>query len=234
MEVDVSENFGEQILDTFKEEYEGQNLSINDEFQKFKQSMLEKYGNKAKLFKCKEDKSYFYSEYHNYKVQCPLCKKTRCYFCQSSRKDCCILKRLYCMFKEDGFAFIGQDGNIINKDNLKSHLIYFFIPCLNVLSFIAGLHAGLFYKLRTKKEYNIFYHLDYVDYEHRYKGIIDGHFNIFPLLILIDAGTAIILSILLAFIGIYFTLLLIFISLPFKFYPIIYICGIIDSGWRHS
>ena len=48
MEVDVSENFGEQILDTFKEEYEGQNLSINDEFQKFKQSMLEKYGNKAK------------------------------------------------------------------------------------------------------------------------------------------------------------------------------------------
>jgi len=228
MEVDKGENFGEQILDTFKEEYEGQNLSNNIEFQKFKQSMLEKYGNKAKLFKCKEDKSYFYSEYHNYKVQCPLCKKSWCYFCKSSRKDCYILKRLYCMFKEDSLSFFGQDGSIINKNKLKFYLIYFFIPCLNVLSFIAGLHAGLFYKLRTKREYGNFYDLDY---EHRYKGIVDGHFNIFPLLIIIiDAGTAIILSILLTFIGIYFTLLLIFISLPFKFYPIIYLCGIIDSG----
>ena len=44
----------------FQLDYSNQSLKENKKFQKWKIQMLKKYGNDAKLFKCKNDNCYFY------------------------------------------------------------------------------------------------------------------------------------------------------------------------------
>ena len=74
-----------ELLDVFKPEYEGQNVEESLDFIKFKESMLNKYGKKAKKFYCKIDKIYFFYDYSKYpyehfKGNCPLCNNGICYF----------------------------------------------------------------------------------------------------------------------------------------------------------
>ena len=51
----------EQLENAFRKEYESQNLNKSIEFNNWKNSMIEKYGRKAKLFYCIFDNIYFYT-----------------------------------------------------------------------------------------------------------------------------------------------------------------------------
>ena len=70
----------------FKLDYFGQLLEGNNNFNEFKKQKLLKFGDDAKLFKCKFDNLYFYVSNKNCKTfpfyykECPLCKNKICYF----------------------------------------------------------------------------------------------------------------------------------------------------------
>ena len=73
---------GEKIENIFKLDYKEQSLKDNSKFNSWRNTMLQKYGNDAKLFKCSYDKIYFYSS--NKKLSscssvCPSCKLSICY-----------------------------------------------------------------------------------------------------------------------------------------------------------
>ena len=100
------------------------------------------------------------------------------------------------------------------------------MPLINLIYLIGCLHAGLFYKLVFKKEYPGY---DYIDYEIAMRSA-RHHNGLFGIILILDAVGAILLSLSLIVINIYLTLFLILISLPFKFYPIKYLFGIIYSN----
>ena len=63
----------------FKLDYEGQSLKDNIKFELWKTKMLNKYGNNAKLYKCKIDNIYFYSSIkNNFGMGCPSCQNLIC------------------------------------------------------------------------------------------------------------------------------------------------------------
>ena len=221
-------------LDVFILDYGDQYFRNNIEFQKFEISMKKKYGNNAKLFKCKKDKILFYDNSPNfpfYESKCPKCKKSICYFCSSinsiSQEKCCLTKRIYYMFKVDGFLFFDKYPNQYHKKNINFNdsLIFCVVPFVNLLYFIGCLHAILFYRLKCKNQDPNY---DYLDYDLR---LSNSDRNIFfqRSIFLLDAFCSLLLSIPLIILNIYFTIIIIIISIPFKFYPMKYLFGIHHS-----
>ena len=94
----------------FKLDYSNQSLKGNKEFQNWKIRMLKRYGNDAKLFKCKYDNCYFYGtnkECKNkpyYSCHCPMCSSSLCYYCLKPINDpynrgrCCVKEKFYACF----------------------------------------------------------------------------------------------------------------------------------------
>ena len=227
IEKNLINNDEEIISNIFHYEFEGQKIENNVEFRKYKNAMLAKIGKNAKLFKCKDDKILFYynySEYKSYEIKCPKCKKYICYFCSnynmSYNRICCATRKIYSILKEEGFTFM----DINNNDIISDYFILVFIPFINLAYFIGCLHAGLFYKLKTKNSYKDFGY-DNIDYEVAMRAVKDHNF-LFLILICMDGGFSILLSFTLIIMNIYVTILLILISIPFKLYPIRYIIGI--------
>ena len=72
----------------FEVEYFGQNLNKKELFIQWQNEMKKIYGNDAKLFLCKNDKIFYYRRSSDckkipfYKIRCPICKLTNCYFFQ--------------------------------------------------------------------------------------------------------------------------------------------------------
>ena len=107
----------------FMLDYKGQSLKNNIKFDSWKNKMLQKYGNDAKLFKCTYDKAYFYSSNESFKKLplcssiCPACNNSICYYCskiaynKNSIGECCLKRRIckegFAIAKEYGFTFVG-------------------------------------------------------------------------------------------------------------------------------
>ena len=91
------------------------------------------------------------------------------------------------------------------------------------------------YKLKTNIKTGELYNgfEDYLDFEQYIKGGY-GHLDIFILIVGLDILTVVILSIPFIFLDIFFTILLILISIPFKFIPLKYLFGIGFRGMKET
>ena len=213
----------------FKLDYSNQSLKDNIEFQNWKIQMIKRYGNDAKLFKCKHDNCYFYETNKECKTRpyylayCPICNQQVCYYCLSNGSDpynrgkCCVKRRIYCMLFQDGYSYIKPQPT----DDVKSYhsfLKMFFIPIISFMYFVAYFITTYFYKLSMKNGYP-------------YESIFNDS-KLFFTEIYINVGFAFTLSIPYLIIDIYFKILLLIISLPFKNYPLKYYFGILYQGLR--
>ena len=195
MENELLENT--EINDIFQIDYKNQNLHNNIQFQKWKQSILKKYGNDVKFFKCTKDRILFFSsnieckKYPFYKSNCPLCHLSICYFCSKLRDnkyreygECCLFIRIIYMFLKDGFKYInpvGDDRNYIHPNEGNWTLKLHFIPILNIFIIIGEINYSFYFKL-YKKDSEIDSTNDYyISYENwiekkSYKAFIFLHF----------------------------------------------------------
>ena len=213
----------------FRPDYEGQNLENNQKFQQWNNSMLKKYGNDAKLFKCLVDKIYFYTSYNEYRYtffcsgKCPLCKKPICYYCSRyyfedlyEYASCCLTRKIKYIFLKDTVIYINQNDQRIN-DLYQKYFIIFFIPVVGFIYFIARIETSFFYKLAMKNDLNVNGNLCV------YKNHLDQKNKV----ITINIIFSFILIIPFFLINIYSILFFSLISAPFKFKPLKYIIGII-------
>ena len=223
-ESEVRENINEE-KNFFKLDYKGQNIKKNKFFKEFKLAMLKKSNNKGLIFFCPDDNAYFYynSQYKYHNGYCPLCRKDFCYFCSkkgvSYGDKCCLSKKMYLLFCHDGFLFL--------EDNTQGIKLFALVPLLNLILLVGGIHT-IIYKI---KDIHIRESNCYWNFEGYLKGEFDHkHWNIFLLIVVLDVGATIILIIPFAMINIIFTVVLIIISIPIKFYPINYLAGITYKG----
>ena len=121
---------GEQISkNVFKTDYKGQSLFNNTNFIKWQKEMFDEYGYNSKLFECKKCNIYYYvncDKYPFYQGKCPLCNTIKCYYCsrysRGSNGDCCLPRRLQCMFKQDAYQFIKPIGEN-NSDTFSRYKV---------------------------------------------------------------------------------------------------------------
>ena len=208
----------------FMLDYDGQSLKNNAKFNLWKDIMLQKYGNDAKLFKCFYDAIYFYSPYESFRKlplcssNCPSCNRPICYYCSrvandnNSFGDCCLKRRLYYKLIYDGFLFI----NLKESEKLKFYFLLFLFPICTFFLFTCFIYMDFFYKLRK----NI------VQY-------YDNGGNLFWISRLISGLIAFILSIIYMVHSFHFKIFLLVISIFTKNYPIKYYLGIIRGGFDH-
>ena len=231
----ILDNFN--LEDVFKLDYKGQDINKNLNFKSFKNSMFKKYGNKGKIFHCKKDDIFFCcdcSKYPYYEGICPLCHESMCYFCSNTNKyyhsQCCLKKRTYYMIHLDTGVFFGVEQYELNKPpDFFELYIFWLIPFINLVYFIGGIHTGTFYKLTTKRKYPGH---EFLNYEHYTKGIVEGHCDYFLLILAMDVLCTIFLSFCFILFNIYLTIVLLLISIPFKFYPIKCLFGLGYCGWK--
>ena len=220
-------------VNSFKAEYETQDIKNNIKFQKWQKLMFSKYGEDAKLFKCRKNKIFFYAsneEYNTYplfKSECPICKKNICFFCHRNGLDhygngtCCLSNKIYCFFIQDGFRFINPIGiDITRPPKYKKSLIIYFIPGINLLYFIATIHISFLYKLSLKDD------MSGKDIMINYEKRFEDNYECLIFIILFDVISSIALSLAFIVLNTYFIVLLFLISIPFKLYPMKYYMGI--------
>ena len=227
----------------FKIDYLGQRVKGNKNFDKFQKQQLIKHGTDAYLFKCKYCNICFYISNQNCKTfpfyfkECPLCNKNICYFCSitlinddEDNGNCCVIRKLYYLFFHYGFSYFnGIDA--VDEDSQKDFyfvLILSLIPLLGLFIFLA-LFGGFFYfglGLGDKKRRDDFNNMadkkTYGDYLSRFYSQ--------NLIITIYVATYIFLTICYYIYDFYFKMLLLIVSIFFKFYPYKYYIGIIVFG----
>ena len=194
----------------FKLEYIEQNVNDIFEYQKWKEKMLIELGNNSKQFKCTKDKILFYSAYNDkikdnyYKCKCPICNNYICYFCSCYSEDsyyfCCIKNNIFKSFFNFGPEAIKEPF-----DNL--HGLY---PYLSIFIFFVFILRLLHTEKRTEKPKNR-------------ADIQIQHFVYITTPLFMD----IFLSIPFTIIYTYFIILIIIISIPFKFVPLKYYLGVV-------
>ena len=236
MENEKENNLFESILpdNVFKTEYASQSLNTNNiEFRNWKNKMIQKYGRDAKLFKCKKDNILFYASnedcksYPFYQSICSCCKNPICYYCHRYGKDddgnglCCLSRKFHCFFLQDGLLLINPDAKGVHHPDFQKSLILFLIPGINLLLFIGTMHIQLFYAISLSNEED---HNGYIkNYEFRCK---DNNEMIFQILVGIDFAFSIVLTLPYVLLNIYFIIIMLIISIPFKLYPMKYYMGI--------
>ena len=231
MENEKENNLIASILpdNAFKKEYASQNLSKNIEFRNWKNKMIQKYGRNAKLFKCNKDNILFYTSnedcksYPFYQSICPCCNNPICYYCHRYGRDsygnglCCLSRKFYCFFFQDGLALINQD---YDPDYFHKSLFYFLIPGINLLFFMATMHIQLFYKLSLKNDEN------YEGYLRNYEDRYNKNYTTLQILVGIDIAFSVVLAFSYVLLNIYFIIIMLIISIPFKLFPMKYYIGI--------
>ena len=232
MENEKEYNLSESILpdNVFKTEYASQNINKNNiEFRNWQNKMIQKYGRDARLFRCIKDNIIFYTSNEDcksnpfYQSICPCCNKPICYYCHRYRKDryenglCCLSRKLYYFFFKDGLRLINPVGEGTDFD---LYLFFFLIPGINLLFFMATMHTHLFYKLSlSNKKVNNRFLITYYNHLKRNK-------MIFQILVGIDIAFSVVLTFSYVLLNIYFIIIMLIISIPFKFYPMKYLFGI--------
>ena len=211
----------------FEIEFLGQNLNKNESFIQWQTEMKKIYGNDAKLFKCKEDKILYYGKFSDckkipiFKIKCPICKRSNCYFCSKHIDDyldngkCCLSRRIYCLFFQEAFEFINDP----HRDDFI-HLI----PFLSLVLFIGFISACFFYYLKVSRlEPNNIGNLE--NYEERIR-----YNNFFRFLVIIGINVAFAVSLSIPFFiyDLYFKTFLCIISIFSNYYPLKYYFNLVD------
>ena len=136
---------------------------------------------------------------------------------------CCIRRRLYYLFHLASQEYINPIGPLKDyAEKFERGIIVYLIPFLNIIFIIGAISSMLFYKMYY------FYDDTFTSYEGR---IGSKHYIAFPLLVIVNALFAFVLSICFFMYNIYFLLIIWMISFPFKLIPIKYIAGILDRGF---
>ena len=219
MENDGLNNCENLSTEFYKPDYFGQNLNNNAKFQNWKKEMIIKYGNNFQIILCYNDNIFFYidkkknNRMNRYK--CPICNKYICFYCLNIlvyREDCCFKSRIKRILFESA-----ERAKYISLRNIDFSIL---IPFISFLYIIVGIYDSLFFKLKRpvtyKKEHelpNIFY-LDHLNYYTTYINVYFGLTLMIPLFPFIILDTFIIIF-------------LLFISIPFKFYPIKFVSVIL-------
>ena len=236
--INVFDNNESSLKDEiFKLDYLEQNLDNNIEFQKWKELMINKYGKNSKIFKCSEDKILFFvknedcKRYPFYKCICPICKHPVCYFCYRYSKElegngtCCLKRRFICMFLQDGYRLISPIGQEYDFKPIFSitMVIYFFLPTLNLLFLILEIQTSFFLNLATKnaKTDNNGFLENYLQHFKR------NHICFAYIITTIVGLFCFALNIAFYVQTFYLIILILLISIPFKFYPMKYYMGIV-------
>ena len=227
--IELNENTSSLGTNIFKPEYEEQKLNNhNIAFLKWKKSMIKIYGEKSMLFKCLNDKIYFYTSYEEckrypiYQSKCPECGNPICYYCSRYEVDifgengsCCLKRKIKCMFNQECYRYIKGNYNEKYIYTYKQAFISFIIPVIHLFILIAQIQGIFYYKIIIR------------DIKKSKGGIrYYEHLKVYKLVEFINIGVAIFLVIPLFFIHIYFIIFLLVISLPFKFIPLKYFLGI--------
>ena len=231
--INIIENKQQNKLESvFKLDYNNQQLFKNNEFQKWKNLMILKYGKNAKLFKCEKHKILFYNSndgYINsplYVKMCPICNELVCCFCSLSlqsfdasynKGSCCLRRRIYYLFFNDGLRFIKQEIELDSK--------CYYIPLVNFFLFILSIHSSLFYHLCNK---NTLLNTDYQT------NLQNNSELLYAIIFIINQLFSILLIFPYAIANIYFTIFMLLISIPFKYYPIKYFAGITYEGMNYE
>ena len=205
----------------FNFHYIGEKFENNLAFLAWEKEMLKKYGNNAKLFKCKMDKILFFvsnEEYTSeplYSGNCPICNENSCYFCSRNGDDrhgyCCISRKI---------RYIFFNVNIVDRIDWDKDLSFFFPYSLFFMTFV------LFSK-------HLFYALNINDTLYAKKGLDPSNIlkyetiisKIFLCLAIINVLMGLFLAIPYVVIISYFNILVLIISPIFKNYPLKYLLG---------
>ena len=224
----------------FMLDYINQKKNSSPDYRKWENSMFKKYGKNAKLFKCTLDNCLFYVSYNDYKSDpicisyCPICGNKVCYYCSRLAEiykvnknigNCCLKLKLKKIFFSDGFRYINPLIYENEINTFQKAFKIFIIPGLNFLLFFAFMFQIFFADLLIQNTDEIF--IEKIKSYDIY--IYDKNHLIENLLIIFAAFICFTLFIPFFILIFYLTLLLIIISIPFKFYPLKYILGIIYS-----
>lgn len=234
-EINIVEKENFEPKNVFKFDYSEQKFDNNLEYQKWSSAMLKKYGPYAKKFKCLKDKIYFYTSYDDcrsepsYKGECPICKRQICYFCSNSNFNerdiviCCLSRRISKLLFYDGLRYIKKLNKYeIDIPNLSDHYLFLisFIPLFNLGFFIIKIFEFLYFGQSTNnsKKNNSGRLESYIEQFKR------RNYHIF--FILISNLISFVLCIPCIIYSIYFIIVIILVSIPFKFLPFKYYSGI--------
>ena len=211
--------------DVYKIEFSDQNLDNNIRFQNWKKDMLNLYGNKLILVKCYKDNIIFCAkrkELQTYKFKCPKCNIFICSFClkyfSTDYKDCCIRGR---------FKTIPYDGPEYGKDVFKMSIEYLLlIPFISFLYIIGGICNSLFYQLEKPLTFKEQFEFSdtYSDY-YKHKSIIT--YSVLYYIRILFAIIIMFSFLHFVFLDALLTIIILIISIPFKFYPIKYVFGML-------
>jgi len=219
----------------FKLDYAEQNIIKNNKYKLWKESILKKYGNNVKLFRCIQDKILFYASYDEnvddsiYHCRCPICKKAICYFCSSIDilKDMCCYKRsIYDLYFKKGLSFIEKVDKYEDIQHISQDytILCMLIPGLNLfLNIFLYIDAALLRLITKDIVINDSGNREiYIDRYYR-KGF--GYFFTIPCFFMV-----ILLSLVFFVLNFYIILFILLTSIPFKLYPLKYFLGI-TSGF---
>ena len=215
----------------FKLDYKGQKIENNKMYDKWKQSMITKFGNDGKFIFCQKDDIYFYISHNDYinsssyQSVCPLCSKPICYYCSRFISDvyyengsCCLKRKIKYIFNHDIHTYINQTDRQKELYPYQKFLKIFLIPFLSFLYFIARIHISFFYKLTMKNS-----QLD----DNGYLAIYKNNLLYKNFFITLDIISSAFLTIPFIIINIYIIIIVLLISFPFKLIPLKYFLGII-------
>lgn len=218
----------------FNYDYDNQKMDNNIKFQEWKNSMIKKYGNDAKLFKCQRDKLYFYSSYKDcislpcYRNKCPQCDKYICHFCSfpgtNERIRCCFKKAIGEQLFYYGLKYIKLiDKNDVEIKKISNNykMLFTLIPGINFFLIYYSIMSNCLFQLKLKNAKG----------NEELREIYDDKFFGNKCIFIISFLASILLFIPLIIYNIFFVVLLILISIPFKFYPLKYLFGFFDGDY---
>ena len=222
MENDINSNLTKNELENiFKLDYENQKLENNIEYEKWKDSIKNNYGNDVIIFRCLEDNILFSNENNNsnsfYFIKCPICNNFTCSYCSYSSKYedehimCCFKRVISTIFKYKASKYVEKEYKknceniIILIPGCNFYIIYFNI-CVVILCYLASKESK-----QKKEKFKIH---DFFSSK--------NFLSIFVLIGLLLVIPFFILNIIVI-------IFIILISIPFQFYPIKFLAGIFHS-----
>ena len=212
------------LEEVFKLDYENQNIENNIDFKKWKVKIEKENTNKIKIYKCKDCKICFYetidddTDFNEYYINCPICRKEICCFCYQYLKELDIFSRYlrgYCCLKRlISFIFFREkfsDGEYPISAFILGY-IAFIIPYINSRAFIICIIQNLFCLRTSKKNKNNTYSDYYLFDKKSYKN--------FNLIRVINVGFAFCCSISYLSLTLAFMVITFLFSIPFKMTPL--------------
>ena len=171
-------------------------------------------------------------KFPTYRSICPLCKNPICYYCSryvenSNNGRCCPKTRLKCMFFQDRLRYINNVNYVEPINTFKEAFIFFIIPGLNIYYFIFDIVISFYLDMTIKNE-ECSSKGEIPTYNKRIENISN---NLEALILQLICFQSLILGMPFIIIYTYFIIIVLLISIPFKFYPLKYLLGFIDGDY---